>query len=193
MIKIITQLVFFLSSVKSFRGVYSILCIIILFSLPGDSYVTQLLTITHEIYKIFDCNQPADTRGVFLDISKAFVWNEGLTFKLKTHGREGGLLKSLINYLEDHKQKVVLIEKTSSLKNILAGVPPGFVLVLILFLIYINDLPDAIKSICTIFVDDTSLLSKVKDKNCSTVELKDIISPYCLLKKANFPIKTSNE
>ena len=43
----------------------------------------------------------------------------------------------------------------------------------ILFLIYINDLPDGIKSICKIFADDTSLFSKVKDKNCSTVELNN--------------------
>ena len=43
----------------------------------------------------------------------------------------------------------------------------------ILFLIYINDLPDRIKSTCKTFADDTSLSSKVKDKNCSTVELNN--------------------
>ena len=42
-----------------------------------------------------------------------------------------------------------------------------------LFLIYINDLTDGIKSICKIFADDTSLFSKVEDKNCSTVELNN--------------------
>ena len=63
--------------------------------------------------------------------------------------------------------------QTSSWKNILAGVPQGSVLGPILFLIYINDLPDGIKSICKIFADDTSLFSKVKDKNCSTVELNN--------------------
>ena len=39
---------------------------------PGDSCVAQLLSITHEIYKSFDCNPPADMREIFLDISKAF-------------------------------------------------------------------------------------------------------------------------
>ena len=38
----------------------------------GDSCVSQLLSITHEIYKGFDANRTLDTRGVFLDISKAF-------------------------------------------------------------------------------------------------------------------------
>ena len=33
----------------------------------------------------------------------------------------------------------------------------------LLFLIYINDLPSGIESICKIFADDTSLFSKVED------------------------------
>ena len=140
--------------------------------IPGGSCVAQLLSITHEIYKSFDCNPPVDTRRIFFDISKAFdkVWHEGLIFKLKTYGIDGDLLKLLINYLEDCKQRVVLNGQTSSWKNILAGVPQGSVLGPILFLIYINDLPDGIKSICKILADDTSLFSKVKGKNCSTVE-----------------------
>ena len=48
--------------------------------IPGDSCVSQLLSITHEIYKSFDCHPPTDMRGTFLDISKAFdkVWHKGL-------------------------------------------------------------------------------------------------------------------
>ena len=95
----------------------------------------------------------------------------------------------MINYLEDCKQKVVLNEQTSSWKNILCGVPQGSVLGPILFLIYINDLPDGIKSICKIFADDTSLFSKVKDKNCSTVELNNdlkIISNWAIQWKISF-------
>ena len=79
----------------------------------------------------------------------------------------------MINYLEDCKQRVVLNGQSSSWKNILAGIPQDSVLGSILFLIYMNDLPDGIKSICKILADDTSLFSKVKDKNCSTVELNN--------------------
>ena len=37
---------------------------------PGGSCINQLLSITHEIYKLFD--DGLEIRGVFLDISKAF-------------------------------------------------------------------------------------------------------------------------
>ena len=92
--------------------------------------VAQLLSITHEIYKSFDCNPPADTRGIFLNISEAFdkVWHEGLIFKLKTYGIDGVLLILLINCLEDYKQRVVFNGQNSFWKNILASVPQGSVL-----------------------------------------------------------------
>ena len=135
--------------------------------------VFQLLSVTHEIYKSFDCHPPTDIRGTFLDISKAFdkVWHEGLIFKLKTYGAEGNLLKLLENYLTDRQQRVVLNGRTSSWQNIYAGVPQGSVLGPLLFLIYINDLRDRLTSMCKIFADDTSLFSKVIDKNNSNSQL----------------------
>ena len=40
--------------------------------LPGDSCISQLLSIVHEINSSFDCDPTIDGSGVFLDISKAF-------------------------------------------------------------------------------------------------------------------------
>ena len=58
------------------------------------------------------------------------------------------------NYLTS-PQGFVLNGQTSSWKNILAGVPQGSVLGPLLFLIYINDLPNEIESIRKTFADDT--------------------------------------
>ena len=53
----------------------------------------------------------------------------------------------------------------------MSGVPQGSVLRPLLFLIYINELPDGINSLCKIFTDDTYLFSKVYDTNKSLSEL----------------------
>ena len=68
---------------------------------PGDSFVNQLLAITHEMYESFD-------EG-YLNISKAFdtfdkVWHEGLLLKLNQNGISGNLLKLLCDFLSCQKQ-----------------------------------------------------------------------------------------
>ena len=143
--------------------------------LPGDSCIAQLLSIIHEIQTAFDENPTVDVRGVFLDISKAFdkVWHDGIIFKLKAYGVEGELLSLLKNYLENREQRVVLNGQTSEWRKIMSGVPQGSVLGPLLFLIYINDLPDGINSLCKIFADDTSLFSKVYDIHNSASKLND--------------------
>ena len=95
--------------------------------LPGDSCISQLLCITHDIYNAFDGNPSLEVRGVFLDISKAFdrVWHEGLLHKLKCYGVEGKLYYVLENYLTDRKQRVVLNGQNSEWADVkAAGVPP---------------------------------------------------------------------
>ena len=75
---------------------------------PGDSYINQLISLTHEMYQYFD--DGLEVRGIFLDISKAFdkVWHEGLVNKLKQNGIKNNLVETLTNFLNDRKQRVVL-------------------------------------------------------------------------------------
>ena len=51
--------------------------------LPGDSCISNLLSIINDINSSFDCDPTSDVRGVFLDISMAFdkVWHDGIIFK----------------------------------------------------------------------------------------------------------------
>ena len=119
----------------------------------------------------FDGNLTVDMRGVFLDISKAFdkVWHN--IFKFESYDIEGELFWLLKTYLHNRKQRVVLNGQTFEWKRIYSGVPQGSVLGHLLFLIYINDLCDGVTSICKIFADGTSLISKGLDVNKSVTEL----------------------
>ena len=124
---------------------------------PNDSVTNQLISLVNSIHSSFD--DKLEVRSVYLDMSKAFdkVWHEGLLFKLKQNGIEGNLLGLLRNYLRNRKQRVVINGSESEWGEIESGVPQGSVLGPLLFLIYINDLEDGIKSQIKFFADDTSI------------------------------------
>ena len=121
----------------------------------NDSCINQLISITHEIYHAFNCNPSLEVRGIFLDLSKAFdkVWHQGLLFKLESFGIRGKLLNLLEDYLSNRFQRVLLNGQESSWLPIKAGVPQGSILGPLLFLIYINNLPDGLHSIAKLFAD----------------------------------------
>ena len=93
--------------------------------LPGNSCISQLLSIAHEVYKSLDCNSSVDVIGTFLYTSSAFdqVWYDDLIYKLKLYSVENKLLNLIQNYLTSHEQCVFLNGQTSKWTNILAGVP----------------------------------------------------------------------
>ena len=81
--------------------------------------------------------------------------------------------KGFRSFLNDRHQRVVLNGELSDWAPILAGVPQGSLLGPLLFLIYINDLPDNLNSLIELFADDTSLFSTAYDPNHSPEVLND--------------------
>ena len=66
-------------------------------------------------------------------------------------------LKWIQAFLSDRTQTVVLENEKSNIVPVTSGVPQGSVLGPILFLIYINELPDSTESKVWLFADDTAI------------------------------------
>ena len=108
--------------------------------------------------RIGEClNKVFQTDVIYLDFSKAFdsVPHSLLIHKLKTFGFNGDLLNWLKTYLTGRKQQVVIEGAKSSWLSVTSGVPQGSILGPLLFLLYMNDMPDVV-SFCSIslFADD---------------------------------------
>ena len=87
---------------------------------------------------------------------------------MKQNGISGNLLETLTDFLKDRKQRVVLNGQNTSWANIEAGVLQGSILGPLMFLIYINDLPDNLSAKVKLFADDNSLFSVVHDITTSS-------------------------
>ena len=64
---------------------------------------------------------------------------------------------------DKQKQRVVINGKSSNLAPVISAIPQGSVLGPILFLIYVNDLPEMARSKLKLFADDTKLYKSIKD------------------------------
>ena len=101
--------------------------------------------------------------------------------------------------MTNRKQRVVLNGKCSSWVYIRAGVPQDSILGPLLFFIYVNDLPNSLKSERKLFADDTSLFSVAHDLNTSASDISNdskLISDWVFQWKMSFnpdPSKQAQE
>ena len=122
------------------------------------SAVTCLLKSTNDWYVNMDKGR--FTATVFIDLKKAFdtVDHDILLQKLEKYGVIGLEHTWFSSYLKNRRQLCRVNGVASNMEEIKCGVPQGSCLGPLLFLIYINDLPFALKnSEVTMYADDTSI------------------------------------
>ena len=121
------------------------------------SVFTNLITFLRKVHYALDNDPNSEVIAFYTDFSKAFdnVPHFELLKKVANIEVVGCLLQFLMDYLSNRKQFVRIDNTCFGLRDVNSGVSQGSLLGLLLFCIFINDVPDALKfSDPFIFADD---------------------------------------
>ena len=139
--------------------------------LNGKSCLSNLLECFDKVEEILANGDDVDL--LYLDFQKAFdtVPHQRLLYKLKSYGISGNVLKVISDFLTGRTFQVRVGDSFSSIFEVISGVPQGSVLGPLLFLIYINDIPDGIKNFLLLFADDVKL---IMNANTGSINQQDL-------------------
>ena len=162
----------------------------------NNSTTFALIEITEKIKETIDNKKYGC--GIFIDLRKAFdtVNHEILLRKLEHYGIRGKAQVWFKSYLTNRKQYVSSNGASSELKQITCGVPQGSCLGPLLFLIYINDLPNISEVLhFYLFADDTNIYYEAETmKELETVINKELkkLDTWLIVNRLSLNIAQTN-
>jgi hypothetical protein len=140
----------------------------------GHSTESQLILTIQDLAQ--SLNNKAQVDMIIMDFSKAFdvVPHNRLLLKLNRYGIHNKTHAWISGFLKHRVQRVVVGGEHSTWTDVDSGVPQGTVLGPLLFLAYINDLPDNISSNVRLFADVCVLYREIKNEFDSTSLQEDL-------------------
>ena len=124
----------------------------------GKSCTSNLLEVLDHAGHLLDDGKQVDM--IYMDMSKAFYKvNHGcLLQKFHEFGFGSSLLQWFSSYLVGCYQRATVLGETSETLPVSSGIPHGSILGPMLFLIYVNNLPDSVlTSHVAMFADDAKM------------------------------------
>ena len=132
---------------------------------------SQLLLFVDELARSMCDGKQVDV--AVMDFSKKFdvVPHKHLFNKLGFYGIRGNALMWIEAFLAGTTQQVVVDGEMSDIAPVTSGIPQGSVLGPILFLTYINDMPESVSSRCHLFADDSIIYREVTtESDCVSLQ-----------------------
>jgi hypothetical protein len=127
---------------------------------PRHSMSLQLARRVERITRNF--GEKRLTGAVFLDVVKAFdtVWIDGLLYKLTLINFPSYIVHTISSYLRGRKFEASFQTATSSRRGMRAGVAQGGLIYLVLFSLYVNDMPSPSHQVeLALYADDTAVIA----------------------------------
>ena len=142
----------------------------------GKSTVSQLVICLREVYQMLDSSQfPV---AVYFDIAKCFdsLNHQLILNKLAAFGFDQGYLDLFHSYLTNRWQYLRINDAVSVPAEVTSGGPQGFVFLIFMFLVYIDDLPAHVNSSVYLFADDTKLLNSYSNLSVLQSDVNAVLS-----------------